>query len=84
MKPRDISDFKYLRFHQRGYKFIQKKVGGEVFLDIFKIGQIPVEVDQDIEGQIKKVVVEKNESGEWYVSLTTGLYFPITAKRRTS
>jgi len=84
MKPKDPKDFRYLRFHTFGYKFRQKKPGGDVFLVLSKIGRIPVEVDQDIEGMIKKVVIERDDSDQWFVSIVTGSYSPISAKRRSN
>jgi len=81
MRPKKLEDFTMLPFYKGGYQFLQKKRGDDVFLVLHKIGRIPVDVDRDIEGQVKKVVVERDGSDDWYVSVSTEPFFSIIAKR---
>jgi len=61
--------FKTFTYNQSGFKLIQiKNKKGILFLS--KIGEIPIKLHRQVEGNIKSITIKKS-IGKWYASVTT-------------
>ena len=53
--------FKTLNYNQSGFRL----ENGKLFLS--KIGEIPIKLHREIEGEVKGVIIKRENSGKWYV-----------------
>jgi len=60
--------YKTFTYNQRGFKII--KTGRRLdLLHLSKIGDIPIRVHREIEGEIKQVIIKRHRSGKWFACI---------------
>ena len=60
--------YKTFTYNQRGFKII--KTGRRLdLLRLSKIGDIPIRVHREIEGEIKQVIIKRHRSGKWFACI---------------
>jgi len=74
--------FKTFCYNQSSFKII--KTGKRLdLLRLSKIGDIPIRVHREVEGEIKQVVIKRHNSGKWFACVSIEKKISIT-QRKTS
>ena len=86
-KGRKVGKLRYKKYgkiksfilNQSGFKVIKtdKRLDR---LYISKVGDIPIRIHREIEGEIKQVIVKQYKSGEWYALITADKEFSAITK----
>lgn len=71
--------FKTFAYNQSGYKLINTGKRCQT-LKLSKIGDIPIRCHRNIDGDIRQVVVKKEQSGKWFAFLVTDVKIDIQQK----
>jgi putative transposase len=62
--------FKTIEYNQSGFKL--KKTGNRLDrLMLSKIGEVPIRIHREIEGEVKGVILKRDNSGDWYAIFQT-------------
>ena len=62
--------YKTFTYNQSGYKIIKTNTRKNL-LRLSKIGEIPIRMHREVKGEIKNVVVKREQTGKWFVSIVT-------------
>lgn len=69
LRYKKYGNFKSFILNQSGFKVI--KTGNRLDrLHISKVGDIPIRIHREIEGEIKQVIVKQYKTGEWYALIS--------------
>jgi putative transposase len=72
--------FKTFTYNQSGFKFL--KTGKRLDkLRLSKIGDIPIRIHREIEGNIKQIIIKKHNSSRWYACISIESNEPIEQKQ---
>jgi len=62
--------YKTFEYNQSGFK-LEKTENRLDSLKLSKIGEIPIRVHREIEGEVKGVIIKRDSSGDWYAIFQT-------------
>jgi len=63
--PRFKKHWRSITYPQFGFKLTKNECGSS-FLEVSKLGRIPIILHRPIEGKIKTLTVKRNPAGQWY------------------
>jgi len=69
LRFKSSAGFKTIHYNQSGFKIIPTNTRCNR-LHISKVGDIPMRMHQDFDGNIKQVVIKRYGSGRWFASIT--------------
>ncbi len=69
LRFKSSAGFKTIHYNQSGFKIIETNTRCNR-LHISKVGDIPVRMHRDFDGNIKQVVIKRYGSGRWFASIT--------------
>lgn len=62
--------YKTFTYNQSGYK-IKETNTRKNLLKLSKIGEIPIRMHREVKGEIKNIVVKREQTGKWFASIVT-------------
>ena len=69
LRFKSSAGFKTIHYNQSGFKIIETDIRCNK-LHISKVGDIPIRMHRDFDGNIKQVIIKRYGSGKWFASIT--------------
>ncbi len=76
--PRFKKHWRSITYPQFGFK-VSKNKRGSTFLEVSKLGRIPIILHRPIEGKVKTVTIKRNPAGQWFAAFSCEE--PVVAKK---